>query len=297
LNLPKVGLVIEPTRLARRLPSLLGGGMAAVVCRPGEIGPLLCATIRPRRAASTSSPVEALTARRFGLKIFAPNLQPALGAVITVSLHENQIENAWEYEEQKQNDSNKYGTAGYFSWRSFIAAVWIRANNVPRSVNARRCRRSCVKGIPPVEELTTVFAFLGVCQDLLGAKWASDGRVGSERRTPMCAAECRISSDWQGTSTATAEIRHLLPPECESGHRLNQHDEAVKVKYQGVVTLQAVVTADGRATNIRAVKGLGVGLDEKAIEAVHSWRFTPARGPDGKPASVLTMIEVTFRPL
>jgi TonB family protein len=72
-------------------------------------------------------------------------------------------------------------------------------------------------------------------------------------------------------------------------------DEAVKAKYQGVVLLQAVVTSDGRATNIRVVKGLGVGLDEKAIEAVRSWRFTSARGPDGKPASVLTMIEVTFR--
>ncbi len=72
-------------------------------------------------------------------------------------------------------------------------------------------------------------------------------------------------------------------------------DEAVKAKYQGVVTLQVVVTPDGRATNIRVIKGLGVGLDEKAIEAVRGWRFNPARGPDGRPAAVTALIEVTFR--
>lgn len=72
-------------------------------------------------------------------------------------------------------------------------------------------------------------------------------------------------------------------------------DEAVKAKYQGVVLLSAIITADGRATDIQVVKGLGLGLDEKAIEAVRTWRFTPARGPDGKAAAVRTPIEVTFR--
>ncbi len=72
-------------------------------------------------------------------------------------------------------------------------------------------------------------------------------------------------------------------------------DDAVKAKYQGTVMLIAVITADGRASNIRVAKGLGMGLDEKAIEAVRNWRFRPAVGPDGKPASVSTGIEVTFR--
>lgn len=72
-------------------------------------------------------------------------------------------------------------------------------------------------------------------------------------------------------------------------------DEAVKARYQGVVLLRIIVTADGRATNISVVKGLGLGLDEKAIEAVKSWRFTPARGPNGQPVSVWTTIEVNFR--
>lgn len=71
-------------------------------------------------------------------------------------------------------------------------------------------------------------------------------------------------------------------------------DEAVKAKYQGTVVLVAVITADGRATDIHVSKGLGLGLDEKAVEAVRTWRFRPALGPDGKPASVRQTIEVTF---
>ena len=71
-------------------------------------------------------------------------------------------------------------------------------------------------------------------------------------------------------------------------------DEAVKAKYQGVVELLAVITADGRATDIKVAKGLGLGLDEKAVEAVRNWRFKAALGPDGKPTAVRQLIEVTF---
>jgi periplasmic protein TonB len=71
-------------------------------------------------------------------------------------------------------------------------------------------------------------------------------------------------------------------------------DEAVKAKYQGTVLLIAVITADGHATDIHVAKGLGLGLDEKAVEAVRTWRFRPALGPDGKPSAVRQTIEVTF---
>jgi hypothetical protein len=42
-------------------------------------------------------------------------------------------------------------------------------------------------------------------------------------------------------------------------------------------------------------KGLGLGLDEKAIEAVRRWRLQPALGPDRRPAAVRQIIEVTFQ--
>jgi TonB family protein len=71
--------------------------------------------------------------------------------------------------------------------------------------------------------------------------------------------------------------------------------EATRAKIEGTVTLVVVVTADGTATNIHVMKGLGYGLDASAVETVGTWRFKPAAGPDGKPVAVRYTIEVTFR--
>jgi protein TonB len=72
-------------------------------------------------------------------------------------------------------------------------------------------------------------------------------------------------------------------------------DEARKAKYQGTVVLQVTITTDGRAINISVVKGPGLGLEEKAIEAVKGWKFKPAVGPNGRIVPTIVPIEVTFR--
>jgi TonB family protein len=71
-------------------------------------------------------------------------------------------------------------------------------------------------------------------------------------------------------------------------------EEARKAKYQGVVVLYVEVDASGRAQNLRVIQGLGMGLDEKAMEAVRKWRFRPGM-KDGKPVTVAARIEVSFR--
>jgi TonB family protein len=70
-------------------------------------------------------------------------------------------------------------------------------------------------------------------------------------------------------------------------------EEARKVKHMGVVVLWLVVGPDGKPRDIRVVRTLGLGLDEKAIEAVKNWRFEPAL-KDGKPVAVQVNIEVNF---
>jgi len=70
-------------------------------------------------------------------------------------------------------------------------------------------------------------------------------------------------------------------------------EEARKAKYQGVCTLELVVGTDGRPSNIRVASSLGMGLDEKAIEAVKNWRFEPAM-KDGHPVRVEIAVEVDF---
>jgi TonB family protein len=74
-------------------------------------------------------------------------------------------------------------------------------------------------------------------------------------------------------------------------------EEAKKAKFQGTVLLRVVVGADGLTTNVQIVKSPGLGLDQKAIEAVQGWRFRPALGPHGKPVAVVIPIELTFRNL
>lgn len=71
-------------------------------------------------------------------------------------------------------------------------------------------------------------------------------------------------------------------------------EEARKAKFQGTVVIQIVVDETGRATNFKVVRPLGMGLDEKAIEAVQKWKFAPGR-KDGHPVAVIATVEVSFR--
>jgi len=71
-------------------------------------------------------------------------------------------------------------------------------------------------------------------------------------------------------------------------------EEARKAKYQGTCVLWLIVSPDGRPRDIRVARTLGMGLDEKAIEAVRNWKFEPAM-KDGQPVSVQINVEVNFR--
>ncbi len=69
--------------------------------------------------------------------------------------------------------------------------------------------------------------------------------------------------------------------------------EAREAGYEGTVVLAFEVWEDGRAHNIRVLRGLGMGLDEKAVEALLQWEFSPGQ-KDGKPVRVATKMEFSF---
>jgi protein TonB len=71
-------------------------------------------------------------------------------------------------------------------------------------------------------------------------------------------------------------------------------EKARQAKYQGTVLLYIQIDTSGKAINIRVLHSLGLGLDEKAIEAVKKWKFRPA-SKDGKPVTVESQVEVNFR--
>jgi periplasmic protein TonB len=71
-------------------------------------------------------------------------------------------------------------------------------------------------------------------------------------------------------------------------------DEARRAKYQGVCVVSLIVDAQGNPQRVQVVRHLGMGLDEKAVEAVRQYKFKPAT-LQGKPVPVEVNIEVNFR--
>jgi TonB family protein len=71
-------------------------------------------------------------------------------------------------------------------------------------------------------------------------------------------------------------------------------EEARRARYQGTVVLYAEVDTEGNPRNIRVLRSLGLGLDEKAMQAVALWRFKPG-WKDGHPVTVAVTVEVNFR--
>jgi protein TonB len=84
-------------------------------------------------------------------------------------------------------------------------------------------------------------------------------------------------------------------PSCAYCPDAKYSEDARRAKFQGVVVLQIVVTADGHADDIEIVSGPGLGLEEEAIKAVKTWRFQAALGPGRKPVATRIAIEVQFR--
>jgi TonB family protein len=80
-------------------------------------------------------------------------------------------------------------------------------------------------------------------------------------------------------------MREVRPTYTEEGRR-----RAI----EGDVVLEVVVLRDGRVGSVRTLRSLNAGLDQKAIEAVRQWRFSPARR-QGTPVDVVVEVSVEFK--
>ena len=94
-----------------------------------------------------------------------------------------------------------------------------------------------------------------------------------------------------------AEVFHvggsITPPRTVYSPEPQYTEQARKANLQGTCTLGLIVEKDGHPRNIRVLKGIGMGLDENAIEAVKTWKFEPAI-KDGQPVRVEIAVEVSF---
>lgn len=71
-------------------------------------------------------------------------------------------------------------------------------------------------------------------------------------------------------------------------------DEGRRQGVEGDVLLEIVVRRDGSVGDVKILRRLGAGLDQKAIDAVRQWRFSPARRM-GAPVDVIVEVAVEFK--
>jgi len=88
-----------------------------------------------------------------------------------------------------------------------------------------------------------------------------------------------------GGGVSAPQVVHSVEPDFT--------DDARRANYQGNVSVQLIVDAEGNPQNVRLVSHLGMGLDQKAIEAVRQYRFHPAMY-QGHPVAVQILIDVDF---
>jgi protein TonB len=71
-------------------------------------------------------------------------------------------------------------------------------------------------------------------------------------------------------------------------------EEARRAKFMGIVLVNLIVDQQGRPENVHVLRGVGMGLDEKAVAAVKQYKFRPAK-ENGKPVAVELNVEVNFQ--
>jgi periplasmic protein TonB len=86
----------------------------------------------------------------------------------------------------------------------------------------------------------------------------------------------------------------VLPPSWMHKVEPEFSEEARKAKVGGNVLVYMIVDANGHPRNIKVLRGLGMGLDEKAIEAMQQSTFHPAT-ENGKAVPVELQVEVNFQ--
>ena len=89
-------------------------------------------------------------------------------------------------------------------------------------------------------------------------------------------------------------MSHTSPPRVIHRVDVEYTSEALDAKLQGTVVLSAVVGIDDAPAEIKVVRGLGKGLDERAVECLRQWRFAPGLN-HGESIPMKVIIEMNFR--
>lgn len=87
----------------------------------------------------------------------------------------------------------------------------------------------------------------------------------------------------------------MNPPEKTYAPQPQYTEIARKARIQGVVIVQAIIDKEGNVTSVKLLKGLPMGLDTAALDAIKKWKFKPATLADGRPVAVYYTLTVNFQ--
>jgi periplasmic protein TonB len=96
-------------------------------------------------------------------------------------------------------------------------------------------------------------------------------------------------------SLRSQEITHTTEPRVIHKADPQYTKEALAAKLEGDVTLSLTIGPDGVPSDIKLVRGLGMGLNEKAVECLQQWRFKPATNYFREPVSAEATVMLNFR--
>lgn len=135
--------------------------------------------------------------------------------------------------------------------------------------------------------------------DVLAAmrEWRFQPGVGVDGEPVVAACTLRFALGKLPVSASAYRIGgNVSPPRVSNKLEPYYSEEARHAKLAGTVILFVVVDSNGAPREVKVLRALGLGLDEKAIEAVNQWKFQPGM-KDGEAVAVQATIEVNFRML
>jgi TonB family protein len=136
--------------------------------------------------------------------------------------------------------------------------------------------------------------FSGGCLKLRCHFYLNPGRrIRSVNRAARAEESTDTAANLPTTGEGTIHGNGLTRPRLVYGPDPEYSDQARKANVEGTISLKVTVTENGDVANVQVTKGLGSGLDEKAVEAVRTWKFKPGT-KDGTPVSSEINVGVSF---
>jgi TonB family protein len=218
-----------------------------------------------------------------------PDAAPALMYLGINALKQKNSSQAAEYFQHAQNvDPSKAGTA--LMW---LAVARQRDQDPDQAATLYQRALSFVN--PASSEAVTVMKVYTQFLRTQGRKDEAsemDDRANAAQKALLAQVKAKVTTA-PGVYKISAAAG-MTPPKPLQSPQPEYSEEARIAKIQGTVYISLEVGPDGLARNIQVLQGIGLGLDESAVEAIRQWIFQPGT-KDGQPVTVAASVEVNFR--